>query len=368
MGLFSKRNEQGEDGHMELVEHLAELRNRIFRMMGYVLVGMIATYNLFPVIYNILFAPAHVVLAKLPDAKPVFRGIQDAFLLRLETCLFAGIAVALPFIIYEIWAFVRPALTHEERKPLRFLAPFAGFLLLAGAGTGYSALPSAYGWMALYVSDVPDATVLQDAKDYLLLTVKILVAFALAFQLPVLLLFLSQIKIINSKMMVTYWRHAVVVIAALAAIFTPTNDPATMLLMAIPMSGLYLISIVLVKAFEPDANGKSDGKVIQKFMVSLVPLFLFSTVSFWLYKNNPVEAAQKSGGIKPTVNVKRVQQMIDESLAKGTKTDAPAPAPASDDLLKRIDALEQRIKQLEAKPATEPTPAPEQPLGTPAQR
>jgi hypothetical protein len=141
-----------------------------------------------------------------------------------------------------------------------------------------------------------------------------------------------------------------------------------MLLMAIPMSGLYLVSIVLVKAFEPDAYGKSDGKVIQKFMVSLVPLFLFSTVSFWLYKNNPVEAAQKSGGIKPTVNVKRVQQMIDESLAKGTKTDAPATAPASDDLLKRIDALEQRIKQLEAKPATEPTPAPEQPLATPAQR
>ncbi|MFM2223694.1 MAG: hypothetical protein RLZZ78_1951, partial [Armatimonadota bacterium] len=104
---------------------------------------------------------------------PVFRGIQDAFLLRLETCLFAGIAVALPFIIYEIWGFVRPALTPDERKPLRFLAPFAGFLLLAGAGTGYSALPSAYGWMALYVSDVPDATVLQDAKDYLLLTVKI---------------------------------------------------------------------------------------------------------------------------------------------------------------------------------------------------
>ena len=139
-----------------------------------------------------------------------------------------------------------------------------------------------------------------------------------------------------------------------------------MLLMAIPMSGLYLVSIVLVKAFEPDANGRSDGKVFQKFLVSLVPLFLFSTVSFWLYKNNPVEAAQKSGGIKPTVNVKRVQQMIDESLAKGAKTDAPAPA--SDDLLKRIDALETRIKQLEAKPATQPTPAPEQPLGTPPQR
>ena len=366
MGLFSNRNEQGEDGQMELVEHLAELRNRIFRMMGYVLLGMIATYNLFPVIYNILFAPANVVLAKLPDAKPVFRGIQDAFLLRLETCLFAGIAVAFPFIIYEIWAFVRPALTPEERKPLRFLAPFAGFLLLAGAGTGYSALPSAYGWMALYVSDVPDATVLQDAKDYLLLTVKILVAFALAFQLPVLLLFLSRINIINSKMMVTYWRHAVVLIATLAAVFTPTNDPATMMLMAIPMSGLYLVSIVLVKAFEPDASGNSDGKLIQKFLVSLVPLILFSAVSFWLYKNNPVEAARKSGGMKPTVNVQKVQQMIDASIAKGTSGTAPTtpPAATADDLLKRIEALEQRIKQLESSPA----PAPQQPLGTPAQR
>ncbi len=370
MGLFSKRNEHAEDGQMELVEHLAELRNRIFRMLGYVLLGMIATYNLFPVIYNILFAPAHVVLAKLPDAKPVFRGIQDAFLLRLETCLFAGIAVALPFIIYEIWGFVRPALTPDERKPLRFLAPFAGFLLLAGAGTGYSALPSAYGWMALYVSDVPDATVLQDAKDYLLLTVKILVAFGIAFQLPVLLLFLSRIRVINSKMMVTYWRHAVVIIATLAAIFTPTNDPATMLLMAIPMSGLYLVSIILVKAFEPDENGNSDGKIIQKFLVSLVPLLLFSAVSFWLYKNNPVEAARKNGGIKPTVNVQKVQQMIDASIAKGTQSTTPGAAAAGqfDDLLKRIEALEAKIKQLETKPASTPMPAPEQPTGAPAQR
>jgi hypothetical protein len=92
---------------------------------------------------------------------------------------------------------------------------------------------------------------------------------------------------------------------------------------------------------------------------------LFSAVSFWLYKNNPVEAARKSGGIKPMVNVQKVQQMIDASLAKGTTgTQATPVAPATDDLLKRIEALEQRIKQLE----TPAAPAPQQPLAVPPQR
>ena len=350
MGLFTKRNSSPhEEGQMELVEHLGELRNRIFRMLGYVLVGMIGTYNLFPMIYGVLFAPAHVVLYKLPDAKPVFRGIQDAFLLRLETCLFAGIALALPFIIYEIWAFVRPALTSDERKPVRYLAPFSAFLLLAGAGTGYGALPSAYGWMALYVADVPGATVLQDAKDYLLLTVKILVAFAISFQLPVLLLFLSRVGIINSKLMVVYWRLAVVLIATAAAIFTPTNDPATMLLMAIPMSGLYLVSIILVKAFEPDEDGRRDGKLLQKFLVSMVPIVLFSSVSLWLYKADPLGAASRAGAIRPATDEGKIQKMIDTALQK-----APPAATDQPDLKTRMDALEARLKQLEA--TTQPTP------------
>ncbi|MFM7322093.1 MAG: twin-arginine translocase subunit TatC, partial [Armatimonadota bacterium] len=176
MPLFSKtRKDTTDDGQMELVEHLAELRNRIIRVGLYIAVAMVVTYNLFPFLYRLLFAPAYLVLAELKadhniDARPVFSGIQDAFLLRLETALFAGIILSLPLILWEIWGFVRPALTSKERAPVRFLAPFATFLLMAGLGTGYGSLREAYRWMSQYIVDIQGATLLQNAKDYLILT------------------------------------------------------------------------------------------------------------------------------------------------------------------------------------------------------
>lgn len=377
MGLFKKRKDHTpEDGQMELVEHLAELRSRILRTILYVFAGMVVTYNAFPLIYRILFAPAYMVLDKLKqppyeiDARPVFSGIQDAFLLRLETSLFAGLVLALPMIVWEIWGFIRPALTEQERQPIRYLAPFAALLLMAGLGTGYGALPTAYGWMAQYISDIQGATLLQNAKDYLLLTVKILAAFGIAFQLPVILLFLARVGILNSQIMTTYWRHAVVLIATAAAIFVPTNDPATMLLMAIPMAGLYLVSIVLVRAFEPNPDGTPKNDFLPKFLVALVPIALLSGVSVWLWISNP---PKRAAAVMPNMGDAGIAvRRLEDRLAKVEKQATPSPDPSLPETLKRLEervvALEKRLAEQEKKTAEQgkqpAAPAPT-PLGRP---
>jgi Sec-independent protein translocase protein (TatC) len=247
----------------------------------------------------------------------------------------------------ELWGFIKPALTPKEREPVKFLAPFSVLLFLAGIGTGYAVLPLAYDWMVGYLGDVPDAQLLQDAAKYLLLSVKIILAFGIAFQLPVVLLFLARVGVLTSKLMVAYWRHAVVVLAALAAIFVPSNDPITMVMMAVPMAGLYLLSISLVKAFEPREDGTQNKPLVTLILVSLAPAIMLGAVSYWIARQHAVPI-QKPGMILAT----------------------PAPAnTVSPDIEKRLAALEATVTkqaeelaalktELEQKTAT-PSPAPQ---------
>ena len=264
----NKSQTQNPEAQMELVEHLAELRNRIIRSILYVVVGMIITYNLYPTIFTILSYPLAPILNKV-GGRLVITGIQDGFLLQMQVSFLSGLMIAIPLVVLELWSFISPALTPEERRPVKYLAPFSVLLFIAGVSVAYASLPTAYGWMASFIPAIPtlpggsggpDATaLLQNAQQYLLLTVKILLAFGVAFQLPIVLLFLARVGIINSHLMITYWRHAIVVIATAAAILTPSNDPLTMMMMAVPMAGLYLLSIGLVKAFEPKADGSRPG-------------------------------------------------------------------------------------------------------------
>lgn len=277
------KKEVDDDAQMELVEHLAELRTRLFRSLLYVFVGMAVTYNFFPEFLELLKHPIRPYIAQ-GKIDIVFTNLPEAFLLRLQVSLLSGLAAASPFVIIELWGFVAPALTPQERKPIYFLAPFSILLFLSGVGTAYASLPTAYAWMFSYVGDIPDARLLQNAQQYILLTVKIMLAFGVAFQLPIVLLFLARVGIVNAHLMTRYWRHAVVLISAAAAVLTPSNDPLTMLMMAIPMAGLYILSITLVKAFEPRPDGSRGLSLATMLVVALAPVGLLVAVGYWLWR------------------------------------------------------------------------------------
>ncbi|MBC8103280.1 MAG: twin-arginine translocase subunit TatC [Cytophagales bacterium] len=363
---------QNPEAQMELVEHLAELRNRIIRCALYIVIGMVVTYNLYDRIFTILAYPLAPILQKVGGVL-VITGIQDGFLLRMQVSFLSGLVVAIPLVVLELWGFISPALTPEERKPVKYLAPFSVLLFLAGVAVAYASLPTAYGWMASYIPDIPPvpggangatsaATLFQNAQQYLLLTVKILLAFGVAFQLPIVLLFLARVGLITAGLMTTYWRHAVVIIATAAAILTPSNDPLTMLMMAVPMAGLYLLSIGLVRAFEPRADGSRSGPSFAAMMlVALAPISIVMASGYWLWRSSPFAnavntapiPARRTTAAAPNPEATPMPGSRPDPAPIATPTVVPLDAPTNRAetraVRREIEKLRKRIAALEAK-------------------
>lgn len=238
-----------DDRPADLTEHLEELRTRIVRSLFAVFVGWVAGYVLFPWIYHLISLPLEEPLRKV-EGQTVFLHFADPFFLRLKLSFVVGLIFVAPYITYQIWAFVAPGLTRSERRVVRMFMPFSGALFVMGIVLGYLFLPAAIRWFLSYLADYGGATLLQNPLSYVLLAVKILLAFGISFQLPIVLVILAKMGLVSSKRLLVYWRHAVVIIFAFAAIVTPTNDPLSLMVMAWPMVFLYFLTIGIVKRME----------------------------------------------------------------------------------------------------------------------
>jgi len=250
-----------EERTAELTEHLAELRTRIIRACIYCVIGMGVMYFLYNPVYAALAAPindavkrlgAHASSATgLPASGFVYNHFTDGFFQMLQIVTIGGLVLAIPFIILELWGFVAPALTPSEKRGVYFVAPMSVLLFFLGVSCAYLVLPMAVRWFLSYVP--PGVSLLQNPLTYIVFAVKMLLAFGLVFQLPVVLMFLGKIGILTSALMVQYWRQIAVGLFTVAMVVAPSNDPGTMLALAIPLTLLFFGSIGLVKMVEPKA-------------------------------------------------------------------------------------------------------------------
>ncbi len=249
-----------EDRPADLTEHLEELRTRIVRSLFAIFVGWVVGYILFPVVYHLVSLPLDEPLRRV-QGRTVFLHFADPFFLRLKLSFVVGLIFAAPYVTYQIWAFVAPGLTRSERRVVKMFIPFSGILFVMGVVLGYFFLPAAIRWFLSYLADYGNATLLQNPLSYVLLAVKILLAFGLSFQLPIVLIILAKLGLVTSSRLLTYWRHAIVIIFTLAAIVTPTNDPLSLMVMALPMIFLYFLTIGVVKRMENNQakQDKADG-------------------------------------------------------------------------------------------------------------
>ena len=236
----------------ELTEHLAELRTRLIRSIIYVLVGMVVAWFLYDGIYFILMKPLADVLNNI-GAKFLFTSIVEPFMVRMQVCLVAGLILTLPFITLEAWGFVSPGLTANEKRPLKWIVPLSICLFALGVVLCYYILPYGFQWFTSFIPRHADMR--PTVQGSIRFTVMMLLAFGLAFELPVFLMLLGQIGIINSKMLKDNWRYATVALSVVAAVATPSNDAFSMLMMASPLVFLYFLSIILVRCVE-----KKPGK------------------------------------------------------------------------------------------------------------
>jgi sec-independent protein translocase protein TatC len=282
---------------MELTEHLGELRTRILRSIMYLVVGAVIAYQFFAPIYAILYQPLKqeidrqnktrekavtkeaFELPPIPVGEPtredfiklrksvewlyaqrenvngnfsggVFRNPWEPFMLKLTMSIIFGFLLVSPLVLWELGMFIAPALTPQERRPLRMMLPIAVLMMMSGVGVAYFVMPHAMRWFLSYMADFPPPnSLLQQPNDYIMFFLKMMAVFGLAFQLPVVLTAGAFVGIVTSKGLVKGWRYGVL-LSALSALFIPTNDIISMLAISFSILVLYFGSIFLVKIVE----------------------------------------------------------------------------------------------------------------------
>jgi sec-independent protein translocase protein TatC len=227
---------------MPLGEHLAEARRRVLLSAAGVLVGAVGGWFLFNPAFRRLQQPILDVAAKRDAAVSVnFGGVATALDLRLQVAVFLGIIVSSPWWLYQLWAFVAPGMERREKRyTIAFLAA-AIPLFAVGIVFGIYLLPRAVELLTTFVPD--HATNLIDAEQYLTFAMHMLVAFALGFVFPVVMVGLSWLGIVSPRAWLKGWRWAILIIFLFAAMVTPTSDALSMLVLAVPMTGLYFGAI-----------------------------------------------------------------------------------------------------------------------------
>lgn len=232
---------------MELWEHLAELRARLIRSGLYLLVGLSAAWAIYPWLSELFFAPLKPVLKEL-GGRIVYTSFTQGFMLQLQVSLVAGLVIAIPLVTLELWGFIAPGLTKSERKACYVVFPLSLVFFFLGIFCGYELMSVTVDYFAQYIPK--DVELLQDPMKYIVFLVKMVVAFGISFQMPVILMFLAYIGLVTSKMLREQWRLAVVFCFVVAAVATPGGDPMTMMIMAAPLAVLYVSSIFLVAFVE----------------------------------------------------------------------------------------------------------------------
>ncbi|MGH9754401.1 MAG: twin-arginine translocase subunit TatC [Blastocatellia bacterium] len=179
----------------------------------------------------------------------VLLGIPSAFMLYMRVALYIGIGLAIPFLLYQVWAFISPGLyKHEKRYAVPVLTMTGAFFIAGAAFAYYIAFPAACNYLLGLQSEGGFKT-LPDAESYFDLIIMIMIGLGIVFQIPTVAFVLGRIGLITPKMMLKAWRYAVVIIAIVSAILTPTADAFNMILFAAPMLILYFLSVGIVWIF-----------------------------------------------------------------------------------------------------------------------
>ncbi len=233
-----------EEPKATFMEHLEELRKRLFRTLLYIMVGWLVAFAIEPYIYAFLAQP--LLRIKPEGTQFVFTHATEPFFLKFKLSLVIGLILAFPLMTRELWGFIAPGLTRQERRAVYFVAPFSLFLFLFGVAMGYYILPAAFSFFLSFLNDYPGAQLYQNPAQYVLFVVKMMFAFGLGFQMPVVLMFLAHVGIATPERMWRSWRYAVLGIAGLAALITPSGDAFSMFAIGLPMVFLYFLSILIV--------------------------------------------------------------------------------------------------------------------------
>jgi len=237
---------KGPEDRMTLTEHLAELRTRIIRCVLAIVVGIIVLLASYDQVLQLLRKPYDDLCERKPALNCgglQFIGPLEGFSTRLAICTYGGVILALPVIMWQLWRFIVPALHAKEKKyAIPFVLSSVGLFVLGGF-VAYWTLGPALDFLISWAGDDVQANF--QVSKYISLVGLMVAAFGIAFEFPVLLVFLQLVGVLTPQTLLKQWRYAIVIIFVIAAVITPSGDPYSMMALAIPMVVFYLVSVVI---------------------------------------------------------------------------------------------------------------------------
>jgi sec-independent protein translocase protein TatC len=243
---------ESAEGTMSFLEHLDELRSRLFKCALVFVVSFAVAWAFSDRLLEILLVPIREHLFEGGDI--VFINITEPFTTYMKAAALAAVFVSSPFFLYQLWAFVSPGLYKRER---RLVVPFLFFgtaFFVAGGYFGYKvAVPVAARWLINLGGNFTAALTLRSAFQFLS---RILLGLGLVFEMPVVIALLSRAGLVTPRFLMRHFRTAVLIIAVLAAVLTPTGDIMTMSVFGGPMIVLYLLGVTVAWVFSRGSRAK----------------------------------------------------------------------------------------------------------------
>lgn len=260
--------DRAADGSMTLIEHLRELRGRLFKASLAILLGFVVGMIIAQPVFEILKQPYCHQFPDKPcsDVNFLQLGAADGFLLRLKVALWIGLIVAAPVWFYQLWAFIAPGLHRHERKYAYGFVAIATPLFLAGAILAYFVVDK--GLHFLLSSGLAGSQVQLEITRYFSFVTNLILIFGVAFEFPLVALMLNVTGMASGRKLLSWWRAVVFVFFLFSAIVTPTPDPFGMTALAVCLSVLYFAAVGVAllndrrrRRNEPDYSALDDDEM-----------------------------------------------------------------------------------------------------------
>jgi sec-independent protein translocase protein TatC len=260
MSEESERSETNtsEQGGMGFLDHLQELRKRIVHVVVAAFAGMLACFAFSQQLFEWLMLPLYRVMPE--GTSMIYTAPHEAFFTYIKVALVAGIFLTSPYIFYQAWLFVKPGLYTSERKYITPIAFCSALLFVGGALFGYFIIfPPAYNFFMSFTNQYIDPMI--SMKEGFSFALRILLAFGVVFELPLVIFFLARLGVVTSSMLRRVRKYAILCIFAASALLTPP-DLFTQTFMAGPVIILYEASIWIARFFgrrEPKSSEEGSG-------------------------------------------------------------------------------------------------------------
>jgi len=225
---------------MSFLEHLDELRKRLIYIVYSLLAGCAISYIFIAKIFDFIMRPMQQVLP--PGSYLQFTSGSEPFMLWIKIGFLAGIFISSPLILWQVWKFIAPGLyTHEKKFAIPFVLMSTTFFVAGGLFSHYIAFPWTWQFFASFATDY--MKFVPKIDEAFGLYTKMILGFGAIFEMPTLVFFLARMGVVTAGMLLKYFKYAFLIIFIVAAVISPGTDMMSQVIMAVPMLGLYILSI-----------------------------------------------------------------------------------------------------------------------------